>query len=387
MFKAQLASAEAEIAAAAMTSRGTADDAAVVAELSGRVAALETDLVAAGAATARAEAELQASLAEYTAALASVSAREKAMADELARAERRAKEAERRADATAARLAAGPLGTPSEAPATPGGGPPAAPLAALSKMKKHELAAELVARGLAADGIVAELRQRLRAARRGDGSARSNGGVSATRRRAGPSESALKRPLSSYMLFAQATRAEVMAQSETRLSVGEVGKALGARWKATDAATRGEWEEKARALKAEYDVALAEARRKDAALSASGETSEGTSKTTFSETTFAEETSGRSGVSYYKVIDGERYDRRVLDDCEAFERVNGSVDLGEARRMYRDVSDGPSKPQGRGRTSSVTDVELATLEYALATYAWTDDARAFVEDKMREEGW
>ena len=97
--------------------------------------------------------------------------------------------------------------------------------------------------------------------------------------------------------------------------------------------------------------------------------------------------SDRSGVSYYKVIDGARYDRRVLDDCEAFERVNGSVDLGEARRMYEDVSDGPSKPQGRGRTSSVTDVELATLEYALATYAWTDDARAFVEDKMREEGW
>jgi hypothetical protein len=85
------------------------------------------------------------------------------------------------------------------------------------------------------------------------------------------------------------------------------------------------------------------------------------------------------------VVNGERYDRRVLDDCDAFQKVNGSVDLAEARRMYEDVSDGPAKPQARGKTSSVTDVEIATLEYALATYAWTDEARAFVENKLRED--
>jgi hypothetical protein len=140
------------------------------------------------------------------------------------------------------------------------------------------------------------------------------------------------------MLFAQATRAEVLAASPG-LSVGEVGKALGALWKAADPATKTEWEEKARALKAAYDVALADARTKDAMAD-------------FLTTDVVDRSSsGRSGTSYYKVIDGVRYDRRVLDDCVAFEKVNGSIDLAEARRMYEDVSDGPVKPQGRGKTS------------------------------------
>jgi hypothetical protein len=388
MFKAQLASAEAKIRDAAMTSRG--EDAERVSTLARTVAALETDLVAAGAATARAEAELEASLAEYTAALASVSAREKAMAEELARAERRAEEAERRAEDVAARLAASAEELPDASrevfPVSSSrvSGTDARALVALSKMKKSELVAELKDRGLPADGIVAELRQRLRDARRNaddektDASSSSSSPrrkpakTSSRKQTVGPNESALKRPLSSYMLFAQATRAEVLAASPG-LSVGEVGKALGALWKAADPATKTEWEEKARALKAAYDVALADARTKDAM--ADFLTTDGNDRSS----------SGRSGTSYYKVIDGVRYDRRVLDDCVAFEKVNGSIDLAEARRMYEDVSDGPVKPQGRGKTSSVTDVELATLAYALATYAWEDDARAFVEDKVREE--
>jgi hypothetical protein len=389
MFKAQLASAEAKIRDAAMTSRG--EDAERVSTLARTVAALETDLVAAGAATARAEAELEASLAEYTAALASVSAREKAMAEELARAERRAEEAERRAEDVAARLAASAEELPNSAsrgvlPVSSSrvSGTDARVLVALSKMKKSELVAELNERGLPADGIVAELRQRLRDARRNaddektDASSSSSSSrrkpakTSSRKQTVGPNESALKRPLSSYMLFAQATRAEVLAASPG-LSVGEVGKALGALWKAADPSAKTEWEEKARALKAAYDVALADARTKDAMAD-------------FLTTDVVDRSSsGRSGTSYYKVIDGVRYDRRVLDDCVAFEKVNGSIDLAEARRMYEDVSDGPVKPQGRGKTSSVTDVELATLAYALATYAWEDDARAFVEDKVREE--
>ena len=377
MFKTQLKSAEADISAAATTSVGSARDAAAVTDLAGKVAALETDLVAAGAASARAEAELQASLEEYTAALASVSAREKAAAEELARAESRAKEAERRADALAARLAA--TLSDSSPSVIDSDSEIAFPLVALSRMKKPELVAELVARGLESDGIVAELRQRLRDARRRDGASLlgsprteiPNGVSRKNVSKKGAAESALKRPLSSYMLFAQFTRAEVIASSDARLSVGEVGKALGARWKATDAAEKKRWEEKARALKAAYDVALMEARAKDAKDAKDAGESNGRS--------------GRTGTSYYKVVNGERYDRRVLDDCDAFQKVNGSVDLTEARRMYEDVSDGPAKPQARGKTSSVTDVEIATLEYALVTYAWTDEARAFVENKLREE--
>ena len=77
-------------------------------------------------------------------------------------------------------------------------------------MKKPELVAELVARGLESDGIVAELRQRLRDARRRDGASLLGSPRTEIPRRfqkerfkKGAAESALKRPLSSYMLFAR----------------------------------------------------------------------------------------------------------------------------------------------------------------------------------------
>ena len=64
-----------------------------------------------------------------------------------------------------------------------------------------------------------------------------------------------KRPLSSYMIFAGETRASVVAENPG-FSIGEVGKALGAKWKAFSAEEKAPFEAKARDAKAKYEEAM-----------------------------------------------------------------------------------------------------------------------------------
>jgi hypothetical protein len=86
--------------------------------------------------------------------------------------------------------------------------------------------------------------------------------------------------------------------------------------------------------------------------------------------------------SYYRQIHGVKYDRKVLDDCEASVNDDGVIDLNEATRIVADVLDGPKKKQARGAVSSVTDVELATLRYAHAHFAWSKEADAWVYGEL-----
>ena len=88
--------------------------------------------------------------------------------------------------------------------------------------------------------------------------------------------------------------------------------------------------------------------------------------------------------SYYRVVGGVRYDRKVLEDCEASVDDDGVIDLGEARRIVADVLDGPRRAQGRGVVSAVTDCELATLRYAHERFEWTPEADAWVYGKLVE---
>ncbi len=83
-------------------------------------------------------------------------------------------------------------------------------------------------------------------------------------------------------------------------------------------------------------------------------------------------------LPYFKVIDGVRYDRKVLEDCEASVNDDGVIDLNDARRVVADVLDGPRREQGRGVKSAVTDCELATLRYAQSRFEWTEEAKAWV---------
>ncbi|GAA5822806.1 hypothetical protein JCM5353_003530 [Sporobolomyces roseus] len=61
-----------------------------------------------------------------------------------------------------------------------------------------------------------------------------------------------KRPLSAYMHFSQAKRAEVKEENPD-VTFGEIGKLLGAKWKEADADDRAPFEEKAKEDKARYE--------------------------------------------------------------------------------------------------------------------------------------
>ncbi|GAA5930695.1 non-histone chromosomal protein 6 [Sporobolomyces koalae] len=61
-----------------------------------------------------------------------------------------------------------------------------------------------------------------------------------------------KRPLSAYMHFSQAKRAEVREENPD-VSFGEIGRLLGAKWKEADAEERAPFEEKAKEDKARYE--------------------------------------------------------------------------------------------------------------------------------------
>eukprot|EP00419_Tripos_fusus_P012889 CAMPEP_0172660022 /NCGR_PEP_ID=MMETSP1074-20121228/3846_1 /TAXON_ID=2916 /ORGANISM="Ceratium fusus, Strain PA161109" /LENGTH=255 /DNA_ID=CAMNT_0013475621 /DNA_START=72 /DNA_END=839 /DNA_ORIENTATION=- len=74
------------------------------------------------------------------------------------------------------------------------------------------------------------------------------------------------------------------------------------------------------------------------------------------------------GDSYYKVIDGVKYDRGLLDMVERF-AADGQVGYPEAKKLWADAQDG----------NKLTDIERATLKYAMETYKFTDKAANFLK--------
>ena len=81
-----------------------------------------------------------------------------------------------------------------------------------------------------------------------------------------------KRPLSSYMIFAGETRASIVAENPGA-SIGEVGKALGAKWKAFSAEEKAPFEAKARDAKVKYEEAM-KAYKASASAGSDGEDSD-----------------------------------------------------------------------------------------------------------------
>ena len=89
--------------------------------------------------------------------------------------------------------------------------------------------------------------------------------------------------------------------------------------------------------------------------------------------------------SYYEIIDGEKYDRGLLDSCRLATRDGGAIALPAAQAIVANALDGPNKIQKRGVKSRVTDIELATLRYALGTFVWAPDAETWVYGKVRSD--
>lgn len=80
--------------------------------------------------------------------------------------------------------------------------------------------------------------------------------------------------------------------------------------------------------------------------------------------------------SYYKVIDGKKYKRALLDAVE--EAVKGAGDgrisQGDAEKLIKLVKDG----------DAYTDVEKDTVKYVREKFKWTDTADEWFRTEIRK---
>jgi len=66
-----------------------------------------------------------------------------------------------------------------------------------------------------------------------------------------------KRPMSSFMIFANETRPQLASlEGEAKLTIGEIGKELGKRWSEMTGESKATYEEKAREAKTAYEQAM-----------------------------------------------------------------------------------------------------------------------------------
>jgi hypothetical protein len=98
----------------------------------------------------------------------------------------------------------------------------------------------------------------------------------------------------------------------------------------------------------------------------------------------------KKATSYYETIGGVRYDRKVLDAFRAATE-GGSLVVGaaEAEALFGALSDGPrrlvTRRDGAKVRSAVTNVELDTADYVMERFEWTDEAKAWFEERLRDE--
>lgn len=79
-------------------------------------------------------------------------------------------------------------------------------------------------------------------------------------------------------------------------------------------------------------------------------------------------------MSYYKIIDGQAYDRKVLELAEALiaGQGDGRISQADAKQLYEAVQDG----------NLITAIENATLFYLLETLNFTERAEAWLYGKV-----
>lgn len=79
-------------------------------------------------------------------------------------------------------------------------------------------------------------------------------------------------------------------------------------------------------------------------------------------------------MTYYKIIDGIRYDRGLLDAADQFTRGRGEwrLSLEEIQQIFRIAEDG----------QVFTETEWRTLRYIAQEYPLTDPARTWLDEKM-----
>ncbi len=71
-------------------------------------------------------------------------------------------------------------------------------------------------------------------------------------------------------------------------------------------------------------------------------------------------------MSYYKTIDGHKYDGELIDLADKLTAGagDGQISVEDAKSLYKAVADG----------DVYTDIEKATVSYLRDNYKWTDAA-------------
>jgi hypothetical protein len=80
-------------------------------------------------------------------------------------------------------------------------------------------------------------------------------------------------------------------------------------------------------------------------------------------------------MSYYKTIDGNKYDGELLDLATKLTTGTGEskISQDEAKQLFEKVRDG----------NTYTDVEKQTVEYIRKHFAWTPAADAWFRSEVR----
>ncbi|MEL6347623.1 MAG: hypothetical protein AAFV53_31235 [Myxococcota bacterium] len=80
--------------------------------------------------------------------------------------------------------------------------------------------------------------------------------------------------------------------------------------------------------------------------------------------------------TYYKVIDGVKYDRGMLEFCDkAVEGAgDGRISQSDAEGLFKLVQDG----------DKYTDIEKNTMSYIRQNYKWTESADEWFRTEVRK---
>ncbi len=83
-------------------------------------------------------------------------------------------------------------------------------------------------------------------------------------------------------------------------------------------------------------------------------------------------------MSYYKIINGIRYDRSLLDVAERFTQGRGEsrISLEEIQATYQTAKD----------AGNITDIEWRTLLYIAQQYRLTEPAKKWLDEKFEQDG-
>lgn len=81
-------------------------------------------------------------------------------------------------------------------------------------------------------------------------------------------------------------------------------------------------------------------------------------------------------MSYYKTIDGKKYDAELLELADKLTSGGGDgrISMADAEKIYEAVRDG----------NSYTDIEKDTVAYIRDNYKWTDAADDWFRTEVRK---